>query len=529
MENDDNTEWIEPEPSTNVHDTLLTDQEIDQWTDELVGGRTPRWETPILPTHRQTLPRTYRTNNRRGNTARTGHDEDSSNDNHHPGPTVITPGDIEAAATIITPGTDVPPREHVSQATQERIVEEPEVDIVFDDYDGSLFEDSWYTTPETNNNTAAYGTRREQAMEEISRQGQQSRQQQDNALWHNVERCLQLRSPGWKNFQRDELHNDVDKLVHLVLRPDEMVTRRTNHIRYSTARTGTHGQTATTSFTSQELYTLYQLGEYLGLSPVHKAREQLASLTPQRWIQWTRFDAGSRIGPHQRNRSRDRTHQRGTTNIHDDKPGQNVRNTSYGQPPQRHGPRRVPYTPPHKRATSSPGGNAFTRNSDGGRERPHNRPQPLPRGIRNDVATGRRISEETPTSLRTNHGHNRYQNGTQNPNRTRIPHNQDGRTISCPPVQGTMHGPTIQQVRSSIQRVEQFLSLPDQLESVSSQMVFFIAHVVKDLQIESPYTPRGIYRVSTPTPMVRPFGSYQSTPKPNNHSRAMRRRTPHTT
>ena len=208
MENDDNTEWIEPEPSTNEHDTLLTDQEIDQWTNELVGGRTPRWETPILPTHQQTLPRTYRTNNRHGNTARIRPDEDNSNDNSHPSHPrpIITPGDIEAAATIITPGTDVPTGEHVSQANQERIAEEPEVDIVFNNYDGSLFEDSWYTTPETNTNTSMYGTRREQVMEEIPQQGQQSRQQQDNALWHNVERCLQLCSPGWKNFQRDELH-----------------------------------------------------------------------------------------------------------------------------------------------------------------------------------------------------------------------------------------------------------------------------------------------------------------------------------
>ena len=44
-------------------------------------------------------------------------------------------------------------------------MEEPEVDIIFDDYNGSLFEDSWYTTPETN--TIAYGTRREQAKEEV--------------------------------------------------------------------------------------------------------------------------------------------------------------------------------------------------------------------------------------------------------------------------------------------------------------------------------------------------------------------------
>ena len=101
-------------------------------------------------------------------------------------------------------------------------MEEPEVDIIFDDYNGSLFEDSWYTTPETN--TIAYGTRREQAKEEVPWQSHQSQQQQDNTLWHNVERCLQLRSPGWKNFQRDKLHNNMDKLVHLVLRPDEMVT-----------------------------------------------------------------------------------------------------------------------------------------------------------------------------------------------------------------------------------------------------------------------------------------------------------------
>ena len=126
------------------------------------------------------------------------------------------------------------------------------------------------------------------------------------------------------------------------------------------------------------MYTLYQLGEYLGLSSEHEARDQLAALTPhQRWIQWTRFDAGSRIRPQQCNRSRDREHrrqggkQRGwqhgntyqTVDVVPDMQGGNhepvgwhrdgQRQPSWerSRPQERRHHNSVPYTPPHKRGT----------------------------------------------------------------------------------------------------------------------------------------------------------------------------------
>ena len=189
--------------------------------------------------------------------------------------TIITPDDIAEAATITPEAAD--PRGDPIITIRNSESNEEEADIIFDEYEGSLFEDSWYTPPDVN--LGPY-VMREEGQSERNPQQHLDQQRGDDVLWHNVERCLQLRSPGWKKFQREELHDDVNQLMHLVLQPNEIASRRRDHLRRNTSRSGTQEQ-PTASFTSQEMYTLYQLGEYLGLSSEHEARDQLAALTPQ--------------------------------------------------------------------------------------------------------------------------------------------------------------------------------------------------------------------------------------------------------
>ena len=231
MENVENTEWSDREliPNRDVESTI--NQGSRQENQILNDGRTPTWETPT--TNRQPTRRTIRRDNPHRLSGRNGYDVGNPAHNGNPRleTTIITPDNIAEAATITPEAAD--PRGDPTITIRNPESNEEEADIIFDDYKGSLFEDSWYTPPDVN--TGPYVMREEGRNEANPRQHYLDQQRGDDVLWHNVECCLQLRSPRWKRFQREELHGDVNQLVHLVLQPNEIASRRRNHLRCNTS------------------------------------------------------------------------------------------------------------------------------------------------------------------------------------------------------------------------------------------------------------------------------------------------------
>ena len=544
MENVENTEWSDREliPNRDVEPT--TTQGSGQENQIPDDGRTPTWGTPTAT--RQPTRRITRRSNPRGLSGRNG-GYDVGNTTHSGTPqlgsTIITPDDIAGAATITPEAVGANGNPSINVRNPE--MSEADVDIILDEYEGSLFEDSWYTPPDVNTGSYVMGEERpnDGPNEGAPQQHYLDQRRGDDVLWHNVERCLQLRSPGWKKFQRDELQGDVNQLVHLVLQPNEIAARRSSHIRRNTSRSGTQ-ERATTSFTSQEMYTLYQLGEYLGLLPEHEARDQLAALTPQRWIQWARFDAGSRIGPQQRNRSRDREHRRqgdeqrewqhgNTYPTGDAVPVARVNNNAtvgwHGderrQPnwerPRLHETRQhnpnngATYMPPHKRGNQGLGGNAYARYNR--RSSQGQRIQTIDHRNRVHQADTNPYGNEAPEEISTStRGHQTPRQRQPGPHSRRTPNatpsHGNETSVSSDSTQGQRQGPTFQQVRSAIRRVEQYLAIPEHSGRESPQLAFFITQVVKDLYQQEPRPHSGDNSSIESDPERPPRGSTPTVP-----------------
>ena len=441
---------------------------------------------------------------------------------HH---NVITPDDIARAAVIDPQSTN-----DTSKIPPTRRYNEVDVDLEYSTDSNNLFRDAWHTPPETPERPGEHHTNPPMGFPTRHNTGyaQSNRSEEDHQLWYIVEQCLQLESPGWKRFQQDELQGSVDNLVRMVVKPDTVWQRRTHHVRTQ----GHHIDTELEekgdllSFNSQELYTLQQLGTYIGPSTLTEAREKLANLTPQRWIQWRRFESGVRIAKHQ---GRQRYHR---DQSQSNRTPYNRGSFGRGNPPAGRGrggryahaqgnnqmyptssTRGRPYRPPHIRQSESYLGDpSYQRSGHNSRQYhdgrhdshgdtwhdrhprdtqsylpkrpPHSRvssmhddtsarPSCPPNGF-TDVHAHNEWHQQEPQA----HNHSK-QSSSAHPSPS-IPPNRvectEPTAMDNPPPR-----PTLVQVRESIQRTQRYLSLPAALNQISPQLEFFITHVVQDV------------------------------------------------